>query len=401
MSNTPPPRIYLDHAATTPVDPLVLEAMLPFWREQFGNPSSLHFWGREARKALQQARAIVAQALNCQPSEIIFTSGATEANNLALTGVAEALTAKGRHIITTQIEHAAVQAPCQWLEAHCWDVTWLPVDTEGFVPVDSVLEAVRPDTVLVSIIHGNNEIGTLQDIQAIGEALNAQPNSQKVLLHVDAVQTVGKLPLDLSVLPVDYLSLSGHKVYGPKGVGALFVRDGAPLPAAQIRGGGQEGDVRSGTENLAGIVGLAKAMEIAQARMIEDFPRLRALQKALIEAIRTAVPQAVLNGPEDLDARVPGNVHFSFPGVEGEGMVLHLDLKGIAVSSGSACHSAVIEPSRIVKALGKSDSLAKGTVRFSLGRGNTEADVRRVSEVLPGIYNRLNRPGSQKSDSKP
>ncbi|WP_303675083.1 cysteine desulfurase family protein [Vampirovibrio chlorellavorus] len=392
MNNTQPARIYLDHAATTPVDPAVLEAMLPFLQGQFGNPSSLHFWGREARKALQQARESVSKALTCQPSEIIFTSGATEANNLALMGVTEAL-AQGRHIITTQIEHAAVQAPCHWLEAHGWDVTWLPVDAQGFVSVESVIEALRPETVLVSIIHGNNEIGTLQDIQAIGAALNAQPKFQKVLLHVDAVQTVGKLPLDLSTLPVDYLSLSGHKLYGPKGVGALFVRDGAPLPAAQIRGGGQEGDVRSGTENLAAIVGLAKALEITQARMTDDLPHLRALQKGLIEAIRTTVPEAMLNGPEDLHARVPGNVHFSFPGVEGEAMVLHLDLKGIAVSSGSACHSAVIEPSRIVKALGKSDSLAKGTVRFSLGRGSALQDIKRVVEILPTVYQRLCRAG--------
>jgi cysteine desulfurase len=399
MSTATSPRIYLDHAATTPVDPLVLEAMLPFWQAQFGNPSSLHFWGREARKALQAARDSVAKVLHCQPSEIIFTSGATEANNLALVGVAETLSAHGKHIITTRIEHAAVQAPCQWLEAQGWEVTWLPVDSEGFVSVDAVLGALRPDTVLVSIIHGNNEIGAIQDIQAIGTALKSQPGSENVLLHVDAVQTVGKIPLDLSVLPVDYLSLSGHKVYGPKGVGALFVRDGSPVPTAQIRGGGQEGDVRSGTENLAGIVGLAKALEITQERMSIDLPRLRTLQQALIEAVRLAVPEAVLNGPEDLDARVPGNAHFSFPGVEGESMVLHLDLKGIAVSSGSACHSAVIEPSRIVKALGKSDTLAKGTVRFSLGRANTEADVRRVSEVLPAVYARLSRSGFEKSNS--
>lgn len=379
--------VYLDHAATTPVDPQVLEAMLPYFQAQFGNPSSLHFWGREARKALETSRKSVATCLGCQPEEIHFTSGATEADNWAIFGVAEALQAKGRHLITTSIEHAAVLNACERLEAQGWEVTRLPVDEDGFVSPETLAAAIRPDTVLASVIHGNNEVGTIQDIQTLGEILKAQ----NILFHVDAVQTVGKLPVNLAELPVDYLSLSGHKIYGPKGIGALYARNGAPVPAPMIVGGGQEDNLRSGTENLGGIVGLAKALEIATERMEQETPRLRRLQEQLIQAIQAIAPDAVLNGPRDVNLRVPGNVHFSFPPGEGEALVLRLDLKGIAVSSGSACHSEAIEPSRIVKALGKSDLIARATVRFSLGRGNTEADIQRVAEALPGILKRLAR----------
>jgi cysteine desulfurase len=380
-------RIYMDYAATTPVDPLVFEAMRPFLEQAFGNPSSLHYWGREARKALDKARKTIAECLNTRPESFIFTSGATEANNLALRGVAQALSHKGRHLITTRIEHAAVQEPCEALEEQGWDVTWLPVNTEGFVSADALREAIRPDTVLVSIIHGNNEIGTIQPIAEIGAYLR----ERGVLFHTDAVQTVGKLPFDLHTLPVDYLTFSGHKIYGPKGVGALYIREGAPLPAPQNIGGGQELSLRSGTENLAGIVGLAKALELATERLPEESVRLRALQESLIAGILQRIPNAELNGPRDVGLRVPGNVHFSFPPAEGEALVLHLDLKGIAVSSGSACHSAVIEPSRVVKALGKSDATARATVRFSLGRHNTQSDVDAVLEVLPGILQRLQK----------
>ncbi|WP_373533495.1 cysteine desulfurase family protein [Vampirovibrio sp.] len=390
MTLSPQLPVYMDHAATTPLDPLVLEAMLPYWQERFGNPSSLHRWGREARQALQASRQTLANALGCQPGEIYFTSGATEANNLAILGLGPVLKSKGRHLITTQIEHAAIASPCQWLESQGWEVTWLPVDAEGFVSPESLLAALRPDTALVSIIHGNNEIGTVQDIQKLGALLGAH----NVLFHVDAVQTVGKLPLTLSALPVDYLSFSGHKIYGPKGIGALYVREGCPLPVAQVMGGGQELSVRSGTENLAGIVGMAKALERCVQNLSVETPRLQDLQAQLIQAVELAVPDAILNGPRNLTQRVPGNVHFSFPPAEGEALVLHLDLKGIAVSSGSACHSAVIEPSRVVQALGKSEAIAKATVRFSLGRDNTAADVQRVATVLPGIVNRFIKKGN-------
>lgn len=382
-------RIYLDHAATTPVDPRVREAMLPFLEGMFGNPSSLHSWGREARKALETARQTVASCLGAQPQEIFFTSGATEADNLAILGVAEAMKERGRHILTTAIEHPAVANPCEYLQSRGWEVTCLPVDAEGLVSPQAVAAVLRPDTVLVSIIHGHNEIGAIQPIEAIGEVLR----QRGVLFHTDAVQTVGKLPFDLSRLPVDYLSLSAHKIYGPKGVGALYVREGVPRPAPLIRGGGQEGDVRSGTENLPGIAGLARALEIATEQLSSEPVRLRALQEKLIVGISQAIPAAELNGPRDVSRRVPGNVHFSFPPAEGESLVLHLDLKGIAVSSGSACHSAVIEPSRVVTALGKSEAVAKATVRFSLGRSTTEADIETLMSVLPAIVQRFSKAG--------
>lgn len=380
-------RIYLDHAATTPVDPLVLEAMLPYLQGQFGNPSSLHYWGREARKAMETARQSIANNLGCKPEELYFTSGATEADNLTIFGVTDTLKQQGRHLITTSMEHAAVANACEKLEAQGWSVTWLPVDEEGFVAPETLTAAIRPDTVLTSIIHGNNEIGTIQDIQTLGEILKAK----KVPFHVDAVQTIGKLPFNLTELPIDYLSLSGHKIYGPKGIGALYVRNDAALPTPLIVGGGQENNIRSGTENLAGIVGLAKALELATQQMEQETTRLRQLQTQLIEMIQTLAPDAILNGPGDVSKRVPGNVHFSFPPGEGEALVLHFDLKSIAVSSGSACHSEVIEPSRIVKALGKSDAIAKATVRFSLGKSNTDTDIQRIAEILPGILKRLSR----------
>jgi cysteine desulfurase len=380
-------RIYLDHAATTPVDPRVLDAMRPFLEGAFGNPSSLHWWGREAKKALDGARATVARCLSAKPEEMIFTSGATEADNLVIFGVAQALAHKGKHLITTSVEHAAVSNACEGLQAQGWEITWLPVDAEGFVSVDAVQAALRPETVLVSIIHGNNEIGTIQPVEAIGKMLR----ERGVLFHIDAVQTVGKLPIALDTLPVDYLTLSAHKIYGPKGVGALYVRHGVPVPAPMVVGGGQEGNRRSGTENLPGIIGLAKALELTMAMMPEETPRLRSLQEAFIVDVLVNIPDAVLNGPRDVSRRVPGNVHFSFPPGEGEALVLHLDLKGIAASSGSACHSAVIEPSRIVKALGKPDELARATVRFSLGRSTTREDLSRVMAVLPEVVARFRK----------
>lgn len=387
MPSTAPNRIYLDHAATTPVDERVKAAMLPFLEEQFGNPSSLHHWGRQARKALEAARKSVADSLGAQSKEIVFTSGATEADNLAVIGVAQALKGRGRHLITTGIEHAAVDSACQLLESQGWEVTRLPVNAEGFVSPEALEQAIRPDTMLASIIHGNNEIGAIQPIEILGQLLR----ERGVLLHLDAVQTVGKLPINLVQLPVDYLSLSAHKIYGPKGVGALYIRDGIPLPLPLILGGGQEGNLRSGTENLAGIVGLAKALEISISMIAEETPRLRVLQEQLIADVLHLVPGAELNGPRDVNLRVPGNAHFSFPPVEGEALVLRLDLKGIAVSSGSACHSAVIEPSRIVKALGKVDAVARSTVRFSLGRSTTADDLQTVVKVLPEVLQKLNK----------
>lgn len=382
---TPADRIYLDHAATTPMDPQVFDAMRPFLESTFGNPSSLHYWGREAKKALEASRARIAQCLDAQASEIVFTSGATEADNLVLFGVCDTLKAKGRHIITTQIEHAAVDKACEHLEQQGWDVTRLPVDSEGFVDPNILKAAIRPDTVLASIIHGHNEIGTIQDVVQLGQMLH----DHGVLFHLDAVQTVGKIPIPLSQWPVDYLSLSAHKLYGPKGVGALYIRHGAPLPSPMILGGGQEHALRSGTENLAGIVGLAEALDRSTQLIPTEGPRLRGLQERFIQEVQAAIPEAMLNGPQDVQQRVPGNVNFSFPPAEGEALVLHLDLKGIAVSTGSACHSAVIEPSRIIKALGKSDAIARATVRFSMGRSTNSEALERVIAILPNILKRF------------
>ncbi len=392
-SSTPPNAIYLDHAATTPLDSRVLAAMIPVLENNFGNPSSLHSWGKAARETLESARAQVAKALGCrEASEIIFTSGATEADNLAILGVARACAHRGKHIITSTIEHPAVDAACDRLVAEGFTVTRLPLDAEGFVSANALTAAIRPDTVLASIIHGNNEIGTVQNIQALGDILRAK----NILFHVDAVQTVGKLPIDFATLPVDYLSLSGHKVYGPKGVGALLIRAGAPLPWPQQVGGGQENDLRSGTENLAAIVGLAAALTLAIEALPAECKRLAALSIELIIGIQAAVPEAVLNGPTDVLQRVPGNVHFSFPVsstqfVEGESLVLALAMRGVAVSSGSACDSTSIEPSRIVTALGKSEAIARSTVRFSLGRGTTTDDIQRVIALMPTVLKRFRK----------
>jgi cysteine desulfurase len=380
------PRIYLDYAATTPLLPEVLQVMLPILESQFGNPSSLHRWGRESRKTLEAARASVCTSLGASsPSEMVFTSGATEADNLAIVGLAHSLQNQGKHIITSAIEHPAIESACAALEQKGWKITYLPVDSEGFVSLADLEMAIRPETVLVSIIHGNNEIGTVQNLQELGLFLR----SKNILFHTDAVQTVGKLPIQLKDLFVDYLSLSGHKLYGPKGAGVLYIRDGAPLPEPMLKGGGQEQDLRSGTENLAAIVGLAKALELSVERMESEILRLQLLQERLIAGVEQAIPGAVLNGPRDVTKRVPGNVHFSLPPVEGEAWVRHLDLQGVAVSSGSACHSAVIEPSKILLSLGKSVELARSTVRFSLGLQTTEADIDYVSNTLSQIAKRF------------
>lgn len=384
----PAPRIYLDHAATTPVDPAVAAAMQPFLGNAYGNPSSLHGWGKDAKKALDAARNLLADCLNTTPDALVLTSGGTESDNLAILGVAKTLETQThkRHIMTTQIEHSAVKKSCEFLETQGWDVTCLPVDAYGLVSLETLKTSIRPDTALVSIMHGNNEIGSLQPIEAIGAYLRGQT----ILFHTDAVQTAGKLPVDLSRLPVDYWSMSAHKIYGPKGVGLLYIRPGAVLPTPLIFGGGQENGYRSGTENLAGIVGFSEAMKLVCAERDTETPRLRALQRYLIDAVGQAIPTAVLNGPADVDLRVPGNVHFSFPGFDGEALVLKLDLKGIAVSTGSACNSASIEPSAVVLALGQSVEIARATVRFSLGRQTTQAHLDETVAALGQILKPAN-----------
>lgn len=373
--------LYLDHAATTPLRAEVAEAMAPFWQERFGNPSSLHHVGKAAHKALREARAQIAQALGgVDPSTLIATSGATEANNLALKGLAFGLRHQGRHLISTPIEHPSVLEPLAWLRSEGWDITFLPPDAEGRVSPDDLAAALRPDTVLVSIMHGNNEIGVLQPLEALGSVTRAH----NVLFHVDAVQTVGKLPLNLTHVPVDCLSLSAHKLYGPKGVGLLY----ANIPTQThltpwLHGGGQESGCRSGTENLPGLVGLATALTLALEEQPQLTPRLHALQERLLTDLLALAPEARLNGPRNVTQRVPGNVNVSFPPLEGEALVLRLDLEGICVSSGSACHQGRLTGSHVLHALGTDDATAQSSLRLSLGRTTTEGDLDRFLDALP------------------
>ena len=373
--------VYLDHAATTPVHPEVIAAMLRYFNPLYGNASSVHSFGRDARMAIDNAREIVAKAMGAQPNEIFFTSGGTESDNIAIIGTALARQAKGRHIITTAIEHHAVLDACAYLEKQGFEVTYLPVDAYGLVNPSDVNAAIRPDTILISIGHANNEVGTIQPLAEIGAIAKAH----KVLLHTDAVQSFGSIPVDVNDLQVDLLSLSGHKIYGPKGIGALYVRRGARPQAIQF-GGGQERKLRPGTENVPGIVGLAKAVELAMQEREERNEHISRLRDKLIAGLLT-VPEVTLNGhPEQ---RLPGNVNISVKYVEGESLILSLDLKGIAVSSGSACTSGSLDPSHVLTAMGLSHEEAHGSLRLTLGRDNTEADIDYVLEVFPEIVDRL------------
>ncbi len=376
--------IYLDYAATTPIEPRVLDAMMPFLTEKFGNPNSIHTYGREARRVVDEAREKISQLLKCQPSEILFTSGGTESDNLAIRGVAEAYCHKGNHIITTQIEHHAVLHTCKALEEKGFEVTYLPVDQHGLVYPEQVADAINERTILVSIMHANNEIGTIEPIEEIVKAV--KDKRADVLVHTDAVQTVGHIPVDVREIGVDLLSFSAHKFYGPKGVGGLFVRRGVKL-IPQITGGGQERNRRSGTENVAGIVGTAKALEISVSEMPTEMPRLQRLRDELIAKVLSKIPDSLLNGHPS--QRLPHNANFSFRGVEGEALLLQLDMHGIAASSGSACSSGSLEPSHVLLALGLPYELAIGSLRLTLGRFTTHEDILKVVEVLPSIIEKL------------
>lgn len=373
--------IYLDHAATTPLRPEVLEAMLPYFNQEFGNPSSVYGAGRRAHQALDQARDTVADLLGAKSEEIIFTSGGSEAANLAIKGVAWAYQTKGKHIITSAIEHHAVLDAVLWLKQQGFEVTILPVDEEGFVDPQSVQEALRGDTILVSIMHANNEVGTIQPIEEIGAIVRAHG----AFFHTDAVQTAGILDLDVAELNVDLLSLSAHKFYGPKGVGALYVRKGVRLDPL-IHGGAQEKRRRAGTENVAGIVGLAKAFELAQAERGEVTRHLIQLRDQLLQGLQ-AIPHTKVNG--SLERRLPNNVNVCFQFIEGESLLLNLDLKGIAGSSGSACTSGSLDPSHVLLAMGLSHEIAHGSLRLTLGRENTQDQVTYVLEEIPIIVERL------------
>ncbi|MDD9949494.1 MAG: cysteine desulfurase NifS [candidate division Zixibacteria bacterium] len=374
--------IYLDHNATTPVRSEVFDVMEPFFRDRFGNASSIHRYGQDARAAVEEARARVAGLVNARPGEIYFTSGGTESDNLAIKGTAYARKAFGRHIITTNIEHSAVLNSCAFLEREGFEVTYLPVDEFGRVDPGQVEDALTDRTILVSIMHANNEIGTVQPVGEIGRIARARG----VCFHTDAVQSAGKLPVDVDAMGADLLSLSGHKIYGPKGVGAIYIRKGVEIePTAH--GGHHENDVRSGTENTVGIVGLGKAAELAAEERESEYRHLSAMRDALEARVRVEIEGARVNGHPE--RRLPGTLNVSFPGAEGESLIMSLDLAGIAVSTGSACTSGAIEPSHVLLALGRDPRTALGSVRFSFGRDNTMGDVDCVMDRLPGIVARL------------
>jgi cysteine desulfurase len=375
-------RIYLDHAATTPTRPEVVKAMLPFFTDAFGNPSAIYSYGQEVRKAVEEARTKVAGLIGARREEVIFTSGGTEADNFALKGIAYANEHKGNHIITSSIEHHAVLEVCKFLERRRFRITYLPVDKNGLVDPDDVRKALIDKTILISVMHANNEIGTIEPVEEIGEI----SKEAGVYFHTDAVQTVGHIPVDVDKLKVDLLSISGHKFYGPKGVGALYVRKGTRL-VPLMHGGGQEKRCRAGTENVPAIVGLGKAVELAEQEMDEEAERLSYLRDKLINGLIEEITHIRLNGHPK--KRLPNNVNVSVDFVEGESLLLNLDLEGICASTGSACSSASLEPSHVLLALGLLAEQAHGSLRFTLGRENTEAEVERVLEVLPGIVTRL------------
>ncbi len=368
-------RIYMDHSATTPVAPEVLEAMLPYFSEKFGNASSLHSFGIEARQALEASREKVAKLLGANPEEIIFTSGGTESDNLALKGIAYRNREIGSHIITSCIEHPAILETCRKLEKDGFDVTYLPVTSDGFVDLAALESAIRKDTILISIMHANNEIGTIQPLEEIGR-LAAKKD---IYFHTDAVQSLGKIPTDVNALGVDLLSLSAHKLYGPKGVGALYIRKGTRLNSI-IQGGGHERGLRSGTENVAGVVGLARAADLARETMIQEAERLAKLRDRLARLVLAKVKDAWING--SMKKRLPGNLNFGFRYVEGESLLLFLDSKGIGVSTGSACSSKKLEPSHVLLSLGLKPEECHGSLRISMGRSNTQDEVDFVAECI-------------------
>ena len=378
MENT----VYLDYAATTYVKPEVLEEMLPYFTQKFGNPSSFYSISRENRMAIDKARAQVAKALNCDVNEVYFTGGGSEADNWAIKGIASAHKNKGNHIITTKIEHHAVLHTCQYLEKHGFEVTYLDVDDKGLVNLEELKNAITDKTILVSIRFANNEIGTIEPIKQIGEICR----ERKIFFHTDAVQAVGNVAIDVKDMNIDLLSLAGHKIYGPKGVGVLYIRKGIKIDNL-IHGGSQERNRRAGTENIPGVVGLGKAIELATDNLEEHRNKMIALRDRLIEGL-LKVPYTRLNGAEG-DKRLPGNVNVCFEFVEGESILLSLDFKGICASSGSACTSGSLDPSHVLLAIGLPHEIAHGSLRLTLGEGSKEEDVDYILEVIPPIIERL------------
>ena len=375
-------RIYLDYAATTPTDPEVLKAMLPYFTDRFGNPSSIHSFGQEAKAAIEKARKEIASFLGAKQDEIIFTSGGSESDNFAIKGVAYANKHKGNHIITSSIEHHAVIKSCEFLEKMGFEVTYLPVSKDGLVDPEDVKKAITDKTILISIMHASNEIGTIQPIKEIGKIAK----EKKIYFHSDAVQTFGHIHINVDELNVDLLSVSAHKLCGPKGIGVLYVRKGTKI-VSFIHGGGQEKKRRASTENVPAIVGFGKAVEIAKKTMDEEVKKLIILRDKLIKGILEKIDNVYLNGHPE--RRLPNNVNVSVESIEGESMLLSLDMEGIAASTGSACTSASLEASHVLLALGLSHELAHGSLRFTLGRYTEEEDINKVLEILPKIVKKL------------
>ncbi len=375
-------RIYMDNAATTRITPPVLEAMMPYLTDIYGNPSSIHAFGRESRKALEAARAQVAAAINAKPSEIYFTGCGTESDNWAVRGAAYAQKRKGDHIITSAVEHHAILHTCQQLEREGFRVTYVPVDDQGVIRLDELEKAITPETTVISVMAANNEIGTIQPIEEIGRIAKAHG----IRFHTDAVQAIGAIPIDVQALGVDLLSMSGHKFHAPKGVGALYIRSGVRLQRF-MQGGAQERTQRAGTENLASIVGMGKAIELATADIAGKAEKLTAMRDRLMTGIVGAIPESRVNG--HLTQRLPGNCNVSIRYIEGESLLLSLDLKGIAASSGSACTSGSLDPSHVLLAIGLPHEIAHGSLRFSLSEENTMEEVEYVIATLTEIVQRL------------
>ena len=374
--------VYFDNNATTAVDAAVLESMLPFFAEDFGNASSIHSFGQKTRAAVEKARASVAALIGAQAVEVAFTSGGTESDNLAIFGIVDGADGAKKHVITTNIEHSAVKNPCEALMARGVDVTFVPVSTAGVVDPQDVKRALRPETVLITIMHANNEIGTVQPLEEIGRIAR----EADVWFHTDAVQSAGKIPIDVNRLGVDVLSISAHKLYGPKGAGAIYVRKGTKLQPL-LFGGHHERDRRPGTENVAGIVGLGRAAEIARERLAEESARVSALRNRFEQGVLASVPNSKVNGISS--PRVPNTASITFSDLEGEALVIALDLRGLACSTGAACSSGAIAPSRVLTAIGLPHAEARASLRFSLGRCTTDADVDFALGVIPGAVEQL------------
>jgi cysteine desulfurase len=392
MTSSQRKRIYFDHSATTAVLPEVHEAMVPYFLEKYGNPSSIHSFGREAKIGLEDARKKVAQAINADPMEIVLTSGGTESDNLAVKGVAMYKGKMKGHIITTQVEHHAVLEPCEWLKRFGFEVTYIPVNSEGLVDIGDIERAVKNDTVLISVMMANNEIGTIQPIREIGKIARAKG----IPFHTDAVQAIGKMPVDVKADNIDLLSLSAHKFHGPKGVGALYVKKGVKIEPV-MQGGGQERGLRSSTVNVAGAVGLGKAAEIAKRDLEPTAERMKAIRDRLIKTVPELVPNSYVNGHKT--RRLVNNANFRFDFIEGEGLILQLDFKGISASTGSACSTGSLEPSHVLLALGLKHEQAHGSLRITLGRENTQEEADYLLEVLPGIVAKLREISPFSADS--